>query len=68
MLKTAAVSGSIAILIMGLASVGLIGPIGPCANLQQIIVLLAFLLSSLVAVLSLGGASLRYLARRFPRE
>jgi hypothetical protein len=68
MLKTAAISGAVAIVTVGLASTRLIGPLGPCPNIQQTITLFTFLISSFVAIISLGGVGLRYLARRFPRE
>jgi len=66
--KTAAISGAVAFITVGLALTQLIGPLGPCANLQQTIALFTFLISSFVAIVSLGGIGLRYLARCFPRE
>jgi hypothetical protein len=67
-LKTAAISGAVAIITVGLASTRLIGPLAPCPNLQQTIAFFTFLISSLSVIMSLGAVGFHYLARRFPRE
>src|SRR5713101_506910 len=67
-LKTAAISGAVAIITVGLASTRLFGPDTPCPNIIQVFVLFTFLISSLGVIMSLGGVGFRYLARRFPRE
>ena len=67
-LKTAAISGAVAIITVGLASTRLFGPLAPCPNIQQTIAFFTFLISSLGVIMSLGGVGFRYLARRFPRE
>ena len=66
-LKTAAISGAVAIITVGLAYTPLVGPT-PCLNIQQVIAFFTFVISSLGVIMSLGGVGFRYLARRFPRE
>ncbi len=66
-LKTAAISGAVAIITVGLAYTPLVGPT-PCLNIQQVIAFFTFVISSLGVIMSLGGVGLDYLARRFPRE
>jgi hypothetical protein len=64
-LKTAAISGAVAITTVGLAYTPLVGPLGPYLNLNQAIAFFTFLISSLGVIMSLGAVGFHYLARRF---
>src|SRR5260370_40885206 len=66
-LKTAAISGAVAIITVGLAYTPLVGPT-PCLNIQQVIAFFTFLIASLGVIMRLGGVGFRYLARACPRE